>query len=70
MKLIRFLMLYVSLTLSLVFFIPQLYGGEYKDDFDSAQLNTNIWKITKAGKGNFEIKNGKLYLISPLSGVI
>ncbi|MGQ9608242.1 MAG: hypothetical protein ACUVWN_03000 [bacterium] len=65
MNLIRFMILYASIVISFGFFVPQLYGGEYKDDFNSDQLNSSIWKITKAGKGSFEIKDGKLYLISP-----
>lgn len=43
----------------------RLEAGQLTDEFNSAQLNDKFWKITKAGKGSFEIKDGKLYLISP-----
>jgi hypothetical protein len=65
MRSTRFLMLFVSLTIVLSFSSLQLYAGEFRDEFNSSQLNTNVWKITKAGKGSFEIKDGKLSIISP-----
>ena len=59
--LIIFILSYMLFASSLL----QLEAGQYIDEFNSAQLNEKYWKVTKAGKGSFEIKDGKLYLISP-----
>ena len=40
------------------------FAGEIKEEFDSPKLDTNLWKITTAGKASFKIENGKLILIS------
>ena len=48
-----------------VFNVPLSHAGTFRDDFDSPKLNTDVWEITKAGKGGHSIKDGQLLLESP-----
>jgi hypothetical protein len=45
--------------------MPLSSAGTFRDDFDSASLNTARWEITKAGKGKHFIEKGQLFLESP-----
>jgi len=47
------------------FSISLSLAGTIRDDFDSAKLNSDIWEITKAGKGKHSIADGQLLLESP-----
>jgi len=48
-----------------VFNVPLSPAGTFRDDFDSSKLNTDVWEITKAGKGGHSIQDGQLLLESP-----
>ena len=48
-----------------VFKVSLSPAGTFRDDFDSAKFNTDVWEITKAGKGGYSIKDGQLLLESP-----
>ena len=48
-----------------VFNVPLSLAGTFRDDFDSASLDTDRWEVTKAGKGGHSIKDGQLFLESP-----
>ncbi len=40
------------------------FAGEIKEEFDSAKLDANLWKVTTAGKASYQIDNGKMILTS------
>ncbi|MBM3234971.1 hypothetical protein FJZ31_01600 [Candidatus Poribacteria bacterium] len=40
------------------------FAGEVREDFDSQKLDSNLWKVTTAGKASFTIDKGKLILTS------
>lgn len=48
-----------------VFNVPLSYAGTFRDDFDSASLDTDVWEITKAGNAEHSIKDGQLFLETP-----
>ena len=69
MKKIRCIQLLQLFSLILLvwggFNVPLYSAGTFRDDFDSASLNTDVWEITTAGKGGHSIKDGQLLLESP-----
>jgi len=48
-----------------VFNVPLSSAGTFRDDFDSATLDTDRWEITKVDNGTHFIENGQLFLESP-----
>ena len=58
---------YFGFALSfLLYVIPCVssLAGEVREEFDSPELDPNLWEITTAGDASYEIDNGKLILIS------
>jgi len=51
---------------------PLSLAGTIRDDFETDELNTDVWQVTQAGKGTYSIKDGQLLLESPVvpDGVI
>jgi len=60
MKLWLIIFLCISATIANLSF-----SGEVFDDFNKPTLNNELWVVKTAGKGKFEIKGGKLSLLSP-----
>ena len=61
----KLLQLFFIFVLFGVFNVPLSPAGTFRDDFDSASLDTDRWEITTAGKGGHSIKDGQLLLESP-----
>ena len=64
MKKSTILCFFTTLILSVLLVFHSL-GGELTDEFDTPQLNEELWVIEKIGGASFEIKDGKLILSSP-----
>lgn len=55
----------ICLSFSLCFTVGfSAFAGEIIEEFDSPELDPNLWEITTAGDASFKIDNGKLTLTS------